>query len=216
MPDGLPVFVADATQTAWLLLRPADRAQARSKRMHEKAKDIALRVRGLREDSGVSAKDMAQFLRITSEQYDAHESAAEDIPASLLAEIATKLGVALGLLLTGETPKMSVFSVTRKGRGPGVDRRKGYQYENLAASFKGARFEPFVVTLPETSRETPIPQNMHPGQEFNYMLEGCMRVKVQDNEVELSAGDSVIFDASKPHGMKAVDGSARFIAIITV
>ena len=184
--------------------------------MRENARDIAQRVRGLREDTGVSATEMAEHLNVSTEQYAAYESAAEDIPASILTEIAVRLKVDLGLLLTGETPKMSLFSVTRKGRGPGVDRRKGYKYENLASSFKEARFEPFVVTLPATDAGAPIPQNTHPGQEFNYMLEGVMHLKVQDNEVELTAGDSVIFDATKPHGMKAVGGQAKFIAIITV
>jgi transcriptional regulator with XRE-family HTH domain len=184
--------------------------------MRENAKDIAQRVRGLREDTGVSATDMARHVGATPEQYAAYESAAEDIPASALAEIAVRLNVDLGLLLTGVSPTMSVFSVTRKNRGPGVDRRKGYKYENLAASFKGGKFEPFVVSLPQTDRNAPIPQNTPPGQEFNEVLQGTMRVKVQENEVELSEGDSVVFDATKPHGMKAVDGDAKFLAIITV
>ena len=64
--------------------------------------------------------------------------------------------------------------------------------------------------------DLPIPQNTHPGQEFNYMLEGTMLVKVQDNEVTLEVGDSVIFDATKPHGMKAVGGPVKFLAIINV
>lgn len=184
--------------------------------MHENARDISQRVRGLREDMGISATEMAEYVQVTPEQYAAYESAAEDIPASVLSEIAVRLKVDLGLLLTGTTPKMSLFAVTRKGRGVGVDRRKGYKYENLAASFKEARFEPFIVTLPETDKDAVIPQNTHPGQEFNYMLEGSMRVKVQDNEVTLNPGDSVIFDCTVPHGMKAVGGQAKFIAIITV
>lgn len=184
--------------------------------MRENAKDIALRVRGLREDLGISAGEMAEHVKVSPQQYAAYESGAEDIPASALTEVATRLGVDLGLLLTGEPPKMSAFAVTRSGRGPAVDRRKGYGYENLAASFKGAKFEPFVVTLPETDAGAPIPQNAHPGQEFSYLLEGKMRVRVQDNEVELDVGDSVIFDAAKPHGMKAVGGPAKFVAIITV
>lgn len=184
--------------------------------MRENAKDIAQRVRGLREDSGVTATEMAAAVRVSPAQYAAYESGAEDIPASVLTEIAVRLRVDLGLLLTGETPRMSLFSVTRAGRGAAVDRRKGYRYENLASSFREARFEPFIVSLPETAADAPVPQNVHAGQEFNYMLEGKMRIKVQNNEEILSAGDSVIFDATKPHGMKAVGGSARFIAIITV
>ena len=184
--------------------------------MRENAKDIAQRVRGLREDTGVSATEMARIVQATPEQYAAYESAAEDIPASALTEIAARLKVDLGLLLTGEPPKMSLFAVTRKGRGARVERHQGYQYENLVASFKEAKFEPFLITLPETPGDAPIPQNTHPGHEFHYMLEGNVRLKVQDNEVELTAGDSVIFDATKPHGMKAIGGTARFLAIITV
>ena len=184
--------------------------------MSENARDIAQRVRGLREDSGMDAADMAVRLQATPAQYHAWESAAEDIPASTLNEIALVLKVDLGLLLKGEPPRMSAFSVTRAGRGAGVDRRRGYKYENLAASFRSARFEPFLVTLPETPSGEPIPQNAHPGQEFNFVLEGRMRLKVQDNEEILEVGDSVIFDASRPHGMKALGGQARFIAIIAV
>lgn len=176
---------------------------------------IALRVRGLREDSGVSAADLAAALQISSEKYAAYESAAEDIPASELTEIAAKLKIDLGTLLTGVTPKMSAFAVTRAGKGPRVDRRKGYGYENLASSFKGSKFEPFIVNLPETPADAQIPQNIHPGQEFNFLLEGKMILKVQENEVALGPGDSVIFDATLPHGMKAIDGPVRFLAVIT-
>ncbi|MDR1612366.1 MAG: cupin domain-containing protein [Planctomycetota bacterium] len=184
--------------------------------MRENARDIGQRIKGLREDMGVSATEMAGILRVSPEQYARYESAAEDITASELSEIATRLNVDLGLFLTGETPRMSLFAVTRAGTGPGVDRRKGYKYENLAASFKGAKFEPFVVSLPEAAPDAPVPQNVHIGQEFNYMLQGRMLLKIQDNEFELGPGDSVIFDASKPHGMKAVSGAVKFLAIITV
>ncbi|MDR0362702.1 MAG: cupin domain-containing protein [Planctomycetota bacterium] len=184
--------------------------------MRENARDIAQRIKGLREDMGISAAEMAGHVRISPEQYARYESAAEDIPASELSEVATRLNVDLGLLLTGDTPKMSLFAVTRAGTGPGVERRKGYRYENLAAPFKGAKFEPFVVSLPEAAPDAPIPQNAHPGQEFNYMLQGRMLLKIRENEFELGPGDSVIFDASKPHGMKAVSGPVKFLAIITV
>ena len=184
--------------------------------MRENAREIARRVKGLREDVGVPAAEMAARLQVSPEQYAAYESAAEDIPASALTEIAVRLNVDLGLLLTGETPKMSLFAVTRKGRGAAVDRRQGYKYENLAASLKEAMLEPFVVTLPETAPDAPIMQNTHSGQEFNYLLEGRMTLRIQENEVELAPGDSVIFDATKPHGMKAVGGQAKFIAVITV
>ncbi|MDR3210491.1 MAG: cupin domain-containing protein [Planctomycetota bacterium] len=184
--------------------------------MREDIKDIAQRIKGLRLDLGVTVERLAELIEVTPEKYLAYETGVEDLPASALTELAAFFKVDLGLLLTGEVPHMSLFSVTRKGRGASVDRRHGYKYESLSATFKEARIEPFVVTLPQTESDQPIPQNIHPGQEFDFLLEGHMLVKVLDNEVELCPGDSVIFDATKPHGMKAVGGDAKFIAIINV
>lgn len=183
--------------------------------MRENAKEIAQRVRGLREDSGISAQEMADYIHVELPVYKSYESGAEDFPASELSEIAGRLNVDLGLLLTGKQPKMSLISITRRARGSVVIRNKGYIYENLASSFKQVKFEPFVVTLPLNAPEEPIPLDSHPGQEFVYMLQGSMRIKVQDHEDILEVGDSAIYDSFKPHGMKAIGGDAKFIAIIT-
>lgn len=184
--------------------------------MRENAKDIAQRVKGLRVELGVSPEEMAQHVQVTPDRYESYEAAREDIPASVLTEIAAKLNVDLGLLLTGTAPKMSQFSVTRRSRGISVRRRQGYSYENLAATFKDAKFEPFIVTLPITGPDDPVPQNAHPGHEFHYILVGSVHLKVGDNEMILHEGDSTIFDASLPHGLKTVDGPATLLAVITV
>jgi mannose-6-phosphate isomerase-like protein (cupin superfamily) len=61
----------------------------------------------------------------------------------------------------------------------------------------------------------PVPVNAHPGQEFNYLLEGTLSVVIDDHRVVLSPGDSIYFDSRHSHGMKAVGGSrARFLAVI--
>jgi len=42
-----------------------------------------------------------------------------------------------------------------------------------------------------------------------------VRISIDDHTVELSPGDSIYFDATHPHGMKALGGKpARFIAVI--
>ena len=77
----------------------------------------------------------AQYLNIPIETYKQYEEGVYDIPASILYEIAHKLNVDMGLLLTGEETRMHIFTVTRKGKGVKVDRRKQYKYENLAEKF---------------------------------------------------------------------------------
>ena len=54
-----------------------------------------------------------------------------------------------------------------------------------------------------------------PGQEFNYVLEGTLKVILNGYEVILSEGDALFFDSSMEHGMKAMGGrTARFLAVI--
>ncbi len=183
--------------------------------MQEKIREIASRIKELREVSGISAKEMAGFLRLPEETYSRYESAEEDIPASVLFEIAQKLKVDMSLLLTGKEPHMNVFTVTRKGEGVSVERRSQYKYQNLAANISHKKAEPFLVVVDPGPEETDLHLNSHPGQELDYVLEGVLKVVIDKNEITLNEGDCVYFDSSYPHAMQAVgDGPARFLAII--
>ena len=67
---------------------------------------------------------MADYLNLPVEVYQEYEDGSADIPASVLFEIAQKLEVDMGLLLTGEETRMNIFTVTRKDKGVNVERRK--------------------------------------------------------------------------------------------
>ncbi|TGC08777.1 helix-turn-helix domain-containing protein [Methanolobus halotolerans] len=182
--------------------------------MQEKIKEIASRVRELREICGFSPGKMADLIGIPADVYRKYENAEEDFPASVLFEIAQHLKVDMTVLLTGEDPRMHVFTVTRKDRGVSVDRRKDYKYQNLAANFIHKKAEPFVVKV-EPKAEDSLSMNSHPGQEFDYVLEGTLKVVIHNNEIILEEGDSIFFDSNYAHGMQAIGGRpARFLAVI--
>ncbi len=183
--------------------------------MQEKIKEIAARVKELREISDVPAEKMAKDLNVAVDMYLKYESGEEDIPASILYEISHKLNVDMAVLLTGESPRMHIFSVTRKGQGVSVERREAYKYQNLAANFIHKKAEPFLVTVEPKPSEGNVSKNSHPGQEFNYILEGRMKYYIHENEIVLEEGDSIFFDSNYPHAMESLDGKpARFLAII--
>ena len=46
----------------------------------------------------------------------------------------------------------------------------------------------------------------HKGQEFNYCLEGRMKVTIGREEYILEPGDSLYFNPIKPHKMVSLDG----------
>ncbi|WP_409200916.1 helix-turn-helix domain-containing protein [Methanobrevibacter sp. DSM 116169] len=181
--------------------------------MNEFNKNIGNRIRELRELSDKTTKEFADELDIEENVYEKYESGELDIPASFLNEIAHILKVDLSLLLTGEETRMHIFDVTRKGKGISVDRRKQYKYENLCNKFIHKKAEMFVITVDPREDEPTL--NAHAGQEFNYILEGTMKIYIHNNEIILNEGDSIFFDSRHKHGMKAMNNEkVKFLAAI--
>ena len=143
------------------------------------------------------------------------ESGTVDISVSVLHQIAQTYGVELTTLMFGDEPKMSSYFVTRKNKGVAVERVKAYKYQSLAAGFAHRKGNPFLVTVHPKPEGTPIYRNTHPGQEFNYVLQGRMLIEVNGKQLILEEGDSIYFDSEQPHGMMALDGEkVCFLAII--
>jgi len=183
--------------------------------MQEKIKEIADRIKELREISDISVDEMADRLDMDTGSYQIYEAGETDIPASILYRISSGLKVDMSVLLTGEDPRMHVFTVTRKDKGVSVERRKEYKYQSLASNFVHKKAEPFVVKVEPKPEGTEMSMNSHPGQEFNFVLEGTLKVFIHNNEIVLEEGDSIFFDSNYPHSMAAVGGkSAKFLAII--
>ena len=174
--------------------------------MDEQIKQIAERLRGLRDALELSPEEVAKACQLSTEEYLQMESGTVDISVSVLHQIAQTYGVELTTLMFGDEPKMSSYFVTRKNKGVAVERVKAYKYQSL---------NPFLVTVHPKPEGTPIYRNTHPGQEFNYVLQGRMLIEVNGKQLILEEGDSIYFDSEQPHGMMALDGEkVCFLAII--
>lgn len=174
---------------------------------------VATRLKGLRDALDLSISDIAQASGVTEETYLEYESGSGDIPVSFLHRLAHQYGVELTALLFGEEPKMTSYFVTRKGKGEKVERTKAYEYQSLGAGFANRVLDPFMVTVEPTDNETKT--NSHEGQEFNYVIEGRMEITISGNKIILNEGDSIMFNATFPHKMRALDDKkVTFIAII--
>ena len=181
--------------------------------MNNQIRLIAERLRGLREALDLSTEEFAAKIGVDKADYEQHESGNFDIPMSLLFRVAQTFGIDTTELLSGDTARASAFYVTRKGTGISVERRRAYKYQALGAGFVGNKSEIFEVTV-EPNDEI-ITLNSHTGQEFNYLLQGTMQLHIAGNNLVLTEGDSIYFDATKPHGMKALNGEkVIFLAVI--
>lgn len=183
--------------------------------MDEQIKQIAERLKGLRDALELEPAEVAKVCQLTTEEYLLLESGTVDISVSVLHRISQAYGLELTTLMFGDEPTMSSYFVTRNGKGLAVERVKAYKYQSLAAGFRHRKGDPFLVTVHPKPEGTPMFLNSHPGQEFNYVLKGRMVIEINGKRLTLEAGDSIYFDSSKPHGMLALDGEkVSFLAII--
>lgn len=183
--------------------------------MDEQIKQIAERLRGLRDVLELTPRDIAQDCDLSEQEYSQAESGEYDISVSMLQKIARRYNVSLDALMFGEEPKMNSYFLTRAGKGTSIERTKAYKYQSLAAGFINRNADPFIVTVEPKPEEEPIHFNSHAGQEFNLVLEGRMMISIGGKELILNEGDSLYFNSKLPHGMKALDGKkVRFLAII--
>jgi transcriptional regulator with XRE-family HTH domain len=180
--------------------------------MNEKSAHVPQRIKELREILEISALDIARDTDIPFETYSKYENGDLDIPISVLYTIAARLGTDVTVLLTGEEARMNSAAVCRKGKGVQIERYPGYEFSSLAYNFKHRTMEPLLVLLDSSKPVSSMVS--HSGQEFNYVIEGQMKITVAGIEHVLSCGDSIYFDARLPHAQCAVNGTAQFLTII--
>lgn len=183
--------------------------------MTKQIEEIAKRIVELREISGYSVEEMANKLNLSVDVYSEYESAKADFPVSILYEVASIFNVDLTEILTGISPKMVNCSLVRKGEGISVDRYKGYDFENIAYKFINRKIEPMIVKVGKETEFSPPEMVSHNGQEFNYVLEGTLKVIFGKKEFILNPGDCFYFDPSVLHAQCAVGGKdAKFLTVI--
>lgn len=185
--------------------------------MEVRLKEIAERIRTLREILEVSEEALASACGMTTEQYLEKEAGSEDFSFSFLLQVAETLGVDMVELITGESPRLSSYNIVRKGGGLPIQRRKGFKYNHLAYLFKNKRCEPLMVVAPYRAEEQgqPIELSRHPGQEFDLVIQGSLKMMFEDKEEYLHAGDSVYYNSACGHGMIATGGEdCTFLAVV--
>lgn len=183
--------------------------------MEDAIKQIGERLKGLREVLDIQAQEVADLCGISLEAYLKVEEGESELSVSSMQKISKKYGISLDVLLFGVEPHMSTYFLTRKGQGVSVERRKAYKYQSLAGGFRGRKAEPFLVLVEPKPDDTPLEKNSHEGQEFNVVVEGSLELTIGKKVLVLNEGDSIYFDASQPHCMRALGGkSVKFLAVI--
>ncbi|MBQ7377611.1 MAG: AMP-binding protein [Clostridia bacterium] len=182
-----------------------------------KMREIAARIKGMREVLSLSVAEMAERAEITEERYTAYENGTVDLPFTFIHTCAKTFGMELSELLEGRGPNLSSYAVTRRGEGEQTAKEAGIMIQHLAPKFRGKMAEPYWVRYEYSAEQQscPIHLTRHEGQEFDLVVEGSLKVQIGDHVEILHEGDSIYYNSSTPHGMIAVDGrDCVFCAVV--
>lgn len=175
--------------------------------------EIGARLRELREVSDYTIEQIAKELNIDTETYRSYEQDGNDIPISVIYAVANKFGVDFTEIITGTPARLDTYHIVKRGGGKIVNRNPEYHFEDLAYRYADKVMQPLLVTLEPT--DEPAKLITHSGQEFNMVLEGTVIICLGDKEFALTAGDSIYFNPTIPHGQRCGGAEkARFLTMI--
>lgn len=179
--------------------------------------EVAGRIKELRTVLGMSVETAAEKTGFPVETYIAYEEGTLDLPFSFIHNCALAFDVDIAELLEGRSPMLRHYQVVRGGKGQTTVDDEGKLIRNLAPRFRNKLAEPYFVRYDysEAQQLQPIHTDTHSGQEFDYVMDGQLKVQIGEHTEVLSKGDSILYDSGTPHGMIAVGGQpCSFIAVV--
>jgi quercetin dioxygenase-like cupin family protein len=126
------------------------------------------------------------------------------------------LDSAFGRLVSGVGNKL--YSITRKDEQKIISRstskkgqQKAYTYKSLAPEVQGRHMEALIVQLEVLSEPEP---SCHDGEEFIYVLDGTVSLRIGEDAFDLDPGDSAYYLSTTPHIIMAKEDRATIIAVL--
>ncbi len=182
-----------------------------------KIKEVAGRIKELREIEGLSQQDMALKTDISLDEYQKCEQGESNLTFAFIYRCSLALKVNVTDIIEGYSPELKAFTVTRNGAGQIVSKAHGMTYYNMAYAFRNRIAEPLFVkaVYNDEAQYKDIELTTHDGQELDIVINGYLMVQVGSHKEVLGPGDTIYYDSSTPHGMIAVNGKdCDFYAVV--
>ncbi len=182
-----------------------------------KIKEMAGRIRELRQIENLSVEEMAEKTGVSVQEYVECENGNKDLNFAFIYRCSLALSVNVTDIIEGYSPKLKGYTVTRYGAGQKIADAHGMTYYNLAYAFQNRIAEPLYVrsVFREDAQGKDIELTTHAGQECDIVVDGYLMVQIGEHKEILGPGDSIYYDSDMPHGMIAVNGrDCIFYAIV--
>ena len=176
---------------------------------------VGVRIKALREAMGLSLRDLAERTGVSAPMLSQVERGETSPTLAVATKIAAGLDLTLSQLLRLDEGEH--VTISRAGARRGY-RRGGHGFEELTPPLPGQRADVSLHTLKPgaTTGGSDDPPMHEPGsRETAVVLSGTLALVVDGARHELTAGDSVTFDADLPHHFENEgEEPTRFLAVI--
>jgi len=180
---------------------------------------IGLELRAFRRRQEVTVAELANRTGLSIGMLSKIENGNTSPSLKTLQTLATALSLPITTFFRGFEARQAPVH-TKSGEGIAIEEagsQAGHQTRLLGhinAPSSGIIAKPYLVTL--RAEADIFPTLQHGGTETIYMLEGEMDYRHGDTLFRLTAGDSLQFDADRPHGPEAPkDHTVRYLSIIS-
>lgn len=193
---------------------PHELIDARDNRLEEA---IGRQVRTYRKKMQITVVDLANQAGLSAGMLSKIENGLTSPSLATLRSLSDALKIPVTALFSSYDEVSDALHV-KAGEGLKIERRgtrAGHQYQLLGHSTHPAlAVEPYLISITEASDV--FPRFQHSGLEFLFVLEGAVKYRHGDSVYDLEEGDSLFFDADKPHGPEQlVSLPLRFLSVIS-
>jgi transcriptional regulator with XRE-family HTH domain len=158
---------------------------------------IGPKLRAARERRGISQRELARRLSVSSSLISQVESGQSRPSVSTLYAIVTELAVSLDQIL-GSRPAHDGDQLVHPGERAVIELDSGVRWERLTGHDENVDFLHVVYDVGGSS--SPDERLMrHAGREYGYVVSGRLGVQIGFQRHELGPGDTIAFDSSHPH-----------------
>jgi transcriptional regulator with XRE-family HTH domain len=182
----------------------------------ESAEEIGRRIKSLRTEKGMSLDELSQMTGFEVDILHKIENYEIQPQLGTVIKLSKALDAAFGRIVSGVGDRL--YSITRQNERKIVSRstslkgqRKAYTYMSLAPEVKGRHMEALFIQLEEDPDEE---ISVHEGEEFIFVLDGTVKMKIGHDEFELETGDSLYYLSTTPHHISAKKTKATILAVL--
>jgi len=175
---------------------------------------VARRLAELREAAGLTLEEVGAASGLSKSYLSRVENLKTAINISSLERLSEIFVVPVATFFEQEGDERFCFTRSGGGKPVRLRGRKGVNIRLLAHPMDKRMMEPFEVDVHTTEADAPM--QSHEGEEFFQVVAGSCDFHYGTVVHRLRQGDSVYFDASKPHKVAPVDKRpCRLLAVVT-